>query len=296
MKRICAALVAVILIFSMGVCALAEGGDGSGGGSGTPLTLDYSSVPSGSTDVPTDVTITLTFTKNVVNFAVKDNNMGCFSLVDSAGNGVPISVIMGDDQVDSSIKRIISISPATLSPGETYTLTISGNLQAKNGTYLGSPIYLTFTTAGAAEEVPPPAEDPVEDEPSEPETPDEPEPEQPSEPEPGNDTPTEPEKTEPEEKPDEKPEETPETPDEPKQEETKPAEEAKPAAEPEPEEAQEPESPAETAESETPALVSAPAAAAENGARSGGVSPAVYVAGGVVVLGAAAYLIFRKKK
>ncbi len=167
MRRLFVLLIVLMLALSPGVCALAEGGDGSGGGSGNPLTLDWSTVPDGSTDVPTDVTITLTFTKNVVNFTVRDNNMGCFTLVDSGGSRVPIAVIMGDDQVDTSIKRIISISPDPLSPGETYTLIISGNLQAKNGTYLGSDIYLTFTTAGAQETPPPAEETPTEEPPAE---------------------------------------------------------------------------------------------------------------------------------
>ena len=96
-KRILSILLILLLITSLAVSAFAEGGngDGSGGGKNVPLGLAESSVPDGSTNVPTDVTITLTFNKNVVNFTVKDNNMTCFSLADSRGTNVPVTVLMG---------------------------------------------------------------------------------------------------------------------------------------------------------------------------------------------------------
>ena len=276
MKRIFAALIALVLALSTGVCALAEGGDGSGGGSGNPLTLDWSTVPDGSTDVPTDVTITLTFTKNVVNFTVRDNNMGCFTLVDSGGSRVPIAVIMGDDQVDPNVKRIISISPDTLSPGETYTLIISGGLQAKNGTYLGSDIALTFTTAGEVE-APPPAEEMPAEEPQEPDD--------------GAEDPGE----------DGREENVPEVPAAGQGDGTGAEPEETPA--PQPAHAEEQKDAA--AEPETagpgdvlpPAPAPAPEAPAEETGGKDGVNGTVYYAvGGVVVAAALALVIFRKKK
>ena len=144
----------VTVVLMMALCAgtaWAEGGngDGTGGGSDKPLLLDYSSLPDGSTDVATDVSITLTFTKNVVNMAVRDNNSGCFSLTAADGTSVPVSVIMGDDQVDPDIKRIITVEAYGLAPATTYTLTVSGALTSKSGVSLGSPIYLSFTTKAA---------------------------------------------------------------------------------------------------------------------------------------------------
>ena len=156
MRKIFALLLALLLTLALGVTALAGNGDGSGGGKDQPLALASSTVPDGSTDVPTELSVTLTFNKNVVNFTVKDNNMGCFRLIDSAGNAVPISVIMGDDQVDPDCKRIVGIQASGLAAGETYTLIISGALQAKSGATLGSDVSLRFTTAGAA-----PTETPV---------------------------------------------------------------------------------------------------------------------------------------
>lgn len=157
-KRILSILLILLLIISLAVSAFAEGGngDGSGGGKNVPLGLAESSVPDGSTNVPTDVTITLTFNKNVVNFTVKDNNMTCFSLADSRGTNVPVTVLMGDDQVDPDIKRIVNIQPSSLSEGESYTLTISGRLTAKSGAVLGNDVILHFSTVAPAATPTPP--------------------------------------------------------------------------------------------------------------------------------------------
>lgn len=151
-KRILSILLILILITSLAVSVFAEGGngDGSGGGKNVPLGLAESSVPDGSTNIPTDVTITLTFNKNVVNFTVKDNNMTCFSLSDSRGNNIPVTVLMGDDQVNPDIKRIVNIKPSSLSEGEAYALTISGNLTAKSGAVLGNDVVLHFSTVAPA--------------------------------------------------------------------------------------------------------------------------------------------------
>ena len=97
MRRIVIILLAALLVVSLGVTAFAGNGDGSGGGKDKPLTLASSTIPDGSTDVPTELSVTLTFNKNVVNFTVKDHNMGCFQLIDSGGNAAPIRIIMGDD-------------------------------------------------------------------------------------------------------------------------------------------------------------------------------------------------------
>jgi hypothetical protein len=140
---------AAALTLQLSVLADEGDGDGSGGGSGEPLMLDVSSVPDGITGVATDVVITLTFTKNVVNFSVKDNNMTCFTLTDSNGTPVPFSVLMGDDQVDPTIKRIIEIKPEALSPGTAYTLTVLKEVTSKSGVNLEDDVIIHFTTAQA---------------------------------------------------------------------------------------------------------------------------------------------------
>lgn len=150
-KKIISAAALLLMILLLAVPALAEGsGDGSGGGSDDPLALSSSSLADGAKDVACDAAITLTFNKNVVNLAVKDSNLKCFSLSDAKG-AVPVSVLMGDDQVDPNVKRIVTVRPkSALTPGTPYTLTISGSLTAKSGAALGSDIRLTFTTAGEA--------------------------------------------------------------------------------------------------------------------------------------------------
>lgn len=145
MRRYLTGLLAALLL----MCTAARAVDGAG--KAEPLGLSTSSVADGASNVAVDTSIKLDFTKNVVNLQVKDNNRTCFSVTDSQGNQVPIVVSMGDDQVDREVRNTIYVSPAQTWPaGETLTLTISGNLMAKNGTSMGTARTLRFTTAGAA--------------------------------------------------------------------------------------------------------------------------------------------------
>lgn len=145
MRRYLTGLLAALLL----LCNAAGAVDGAG--KAEPLALSASSVADGASDVAVDTSIKLDFTKNVVNLQVKDNNKTCFSVTDSQGNQVPIVVSMGDDQVDREVRNTIYVSPTQTWPaGETLTLTISGNLMAKNGTSMGTARTLRFTTAGAA--------------------------------------------------------------------------------------------------------------------------------------------------
>lgn len=145
MRRYLTGLLAALLL----LCTAAGAVDGAG--KAEPLALSASSVADGASNVAVDTSIRLDFTKNVVNLQVKDNNMTCFSVTDSKGNQVPIVVSMGDDQVDRDVRNTIYVSPAQKWPaGETLTLTISGNLMAKNGNSMGTARTLRFTTAGGA--------------------------------------------------------------------------------------------------------------------------------------------------
>ena len=126
-------------------------GDGTGGGKDKPLELASSSIANGAQNVSQNPEIVLTFTKNVVHFTVRDNNQKCFSMTDSSGKAVPINVLMGDDQVDPSIKRIVTIKPqSSLTPGETYLLKIGGGITSKSGVSIGKDSYIAFTVAGEA--------------------------------------------------------------------------------------------------------------------------------------------------
>ena len=124
-------------------------GDGTGGGKGQPLVLASSSIANGAENVSQTPQIVLTFSKNVVHFTVRDNNKKCFSMTDADGNSVPINVLMGDDQVDPSIKRIVTIVPqSALTPGTTYLLKIGGGITSKSGVSIGRDSYIAFTVAG----------------------------------------------------------------------------------------------------------------------------------------------------
>lgn len=149
------ALVVLFCLF-LTLPVLAEGGsgDGSGGGKDIPLGLASSDPADGASNVTVDTQIKLTFNKNVINMSVKDNNVKCFALYNN-GQQVPISVIMADDQIQPEYKREVTIAPQqSLQPGSSYTLKISPELQAKNGTVLGQEIKVSFITAGRKDVTP----------------------------------------------------------------------------------------------------------------------------------------------
>lgn len=144
----------LMIIFAASVSSFGLDGDGEGGGQNQddPLILVTCNIQDNQTGVPIDTKIQLEFNKNVVNMTVAENNKKCITLSGEEGNVVPIGIQMGDDQVDPTIKRLITIVPgAALEEGKTYTLTISGDFRAKNGTSLGVPIILSFQ-AGRTEE------------------------------------------------------------------------------------------------------------------------------------------------
>ncbi|MBQ7637510.1 MAG: Ig-like domain-containing protein [Clostridia bacterium] len=148
-NRVIALLSVLVLLCAFAVISFAGNGDGSGGGKDKPLTLASCSVPNGAQNVPENPKIVLTFSKNVVHFTVRDNNKKCFTLTDANGADVPINVIMGDDQVDPSIKRIVTVKPkSSLTPGMKYLLKIGAGVTSKSGVSLGRDNYVSFTVAG----------------------------------------------------------------------------------------------------------------------------------------------------
>lgn len=148
----------LLLVFSCVLMAApvlaADGtGDGSGGGKSIPLGLDSSAPADGDNDVSLTGNIKLTFNKNVIYLGIREANKTCFSLVAADGSKVPIEVIMADDQTPEGfeLRREISLHPLQeLQPGTAYTVKISPELQAKNGTSLGHEVTVSFVTEGAA--------------------------------------------------------------------------------------------------------------------------------------------------
>ncbi len=151
----CAIFTALLLVLVSVFPVYAEGGDGSGGGENhdKPLVLDHCNITNGQENVPANARIELYFTKNVVNIAVRDGNKTCFSVTDGSGNNVPITVEMGDDQVEptDAVKRTVTVVPdSPYKAGETYLLKVSKGLAAKNGRdVLEKDVYISFTIAEA---------------------------------------------------------------------------------------------------------------------------------------------------
>ena len=149
--RVTVLIAAVLIMLTFASSAFAEGGngDGTGGGKDKPLALESSSIANGAKNVSLTPEIVLNFNKNVVHFTVKENNMKCFSMTESGGKAVPVDVIMGDDQVDPSIKRTVTIKPkSSLEPETTYILKIGKDITSKSGVNLGKDYYISFTTGG----------------------------------------------------------------------------------------------------------------------------------------------------
>lgn len=143
MKKIFLLILIISLIFS--VIAFA----GNNGGN-NPLSLDISMPADGAADIPVDQEIKLTFSNNVINSSIKENNMSCFQLVDSTGKEVAIEVIMGDDQINPDQKNDIIVKPIeNLSEGITYSLKINGDLSSKNGNTLSEEIIVSFSTVSS---------------------------------------------------------------------------------------------------------------------------------------------------
>lgn len=115
------------------------------------------SIPQNSAvDVEPDSNIKLIFNKNVVNLTVKENNLKCIILKDEHGQVVPSELIFPDDQVEPDKKREIYIDPVdNLKENTTYTVEISPDMLAKNGSKLGETVYVSFSTiSSVAQEVP----------------------------------------------------------------------------------------------------------------------------------------------
>lgn len=157
-------IIALLLALSPAQLAGAEGGQSSSPGAPgqKPLSLVNASLTDGgdiqnAANVPLQPKFKIVFDKNVVNSTVWNNNRQCFSLSSTDQPNIPITVTKVDDTIDFSQRQNIYIQPVSpLSPGTTYQLVISPNLQAKNafstlgGTTGGQGITLAFKTAGAA--------------------------------------------------------------------------------------------------------------------------------------------------
>lgn len=141
----------MVLIMAMSVLlipasAFASGGgngNGTGGGKEEALCVESASIEDGAV-LASDETITLVFSKNVVNSKVAESNMALFHVLDSNQNEVTIEVIMADDQVEPDKKNDVVIQfPQGLADG-TYTLTAQKGITSKSGDVMDKDYTLTF--------------------------------------------------------------------------------------------------------------------------------------------------------
>lgn len=132
--------------------------------SSVPFQLVESTPENSAVDIELNVEIKLLFNKNVVNFSVKDNNANCIKLYDEGGQAVSAELIFPDDQVEPEKKREIYIKPTELNENTKYTIEISKDMLAKNGSTLGETVFVSFTTLSVNSEEPevkPITEEPV---------------------------------------------------------------------------------------------------------------------------------------
>jgi len=152
-------VLSLLLVLAVTLCgsAVALAGDGSGDNRDQPITVVHSSLEDGAVIDGDTLSVHLEFNKNVVHISVRQNNMTRFALYNERGERQPLEVIMGDEQVDPSVKRLVDLKATGLQPG-TYTLVIEKGLMAKNGTELDRDITFRFTVAGAPAGEPAPAD------------------------------------------------------------------------------------------------------------------------------------------
>lgn len=159
-KRVTWMVLAVLMMLS--ITAQAAGGngggnggggsgDGTGGGKEEALTVESASVEDGAVLTPED-TITLVFSKNVVNSSVKENNLPLFVVTDDNGAAVEITVTMADDQIEPDKKNDVVIAPADTWAEGAYTLTAQAGITSKSGDVMEQDYTMTFSVTGTVDD------------------------------------------------------------------------------------------------------------------------------------------------
>lgn len=141
-------LAALFLSVCLVPAAMAEGGDGSGDSSEkTPLVLEQSVPADNDSGVAADAVITLTFSKNIVNMSVADNNLIQFKLMEADGEEVAIEVFLADDQVEREQRNDATITPLEpLKEDMDYELVVSKELSSKSGVLMAEDLVIHFST------------------------------------------------------------------------------------------------------------------------------------------------------
>lgn len=137
----------IYILFTVHVPAYGETSSQEQDGKSIAFVLEQSIPADSSKNVSLDTEIILLFNKNVVNMSVKENNYNCIKLLDANNNIIPCELIFADDQIEPDKKREIIVRPTSILKENTfYKIEISENMTAKNGSTLGSPVTISFTT------------------------------------------------------------------------------------------------------------------------------------------------------
>lgn len=144
MKKLTTLLI-LLLLFNVQAFAM------SGGGGDNALSLETSTPVDGAVDISLEPEIVLTFSNNVANASVSENNIASIKMVGPDNSLVALNVEVHDDQILPDDKRLIFITPTSpLSPLTQYTIIISPEVTSKNGVQLGKEVKVSFTTLGQA--------------------------------------------------------------------------------------------------------------------------------------------------
>lgn len=137
----------VLLSLLLCICTMSTVLADGGGGSNNPFSLKTSIPEDGQKKVSIDSDIILTFSKNVVNILVKENNEKCLKLLDEDGQAIPIEIVMADDQVEREKRNDIILAPKeSLGHGKTYKVVIAKDLMSKSGVTLEDEVTISFKT------------------------------------------------------------------------------------------------------------------------------------------------------
>ena len=111
------------------------------------LTLENSSLASGSENVPVNASLRLTFSNDVCAQAIREHNRSCFSLQTSKNKPVEIDIIMAEAADHPYRKKEIVIQPRYgLEQNSAYILIISERLKDINQKQLSTDKMISFTT------------------------------------------------------------------------------------------------------------------------------------------------------
>lgn len=126
-------------------------GGGTGGGLSIPLEVTHTNPENNAVNVPVDTDIKFTFTKNVINDSVKENNKKLFSMKKADGDNVEINVLMADTE-DGNEKREIIVKPVNkLEYNTKYEVKVDKGIKSKGEQVTEESTSISFTTAAEDE-------------------------------------------------------------------------------------------------------------------------------------------------